>query len=76
MHATQEALVHTGQSNIQADLREQARILREAATSEPSDTELPTKIAIMDNKISKINYDLANDIPIDMLESEKTSYGN
>ena len=38
--------------------------------------EIPIKIAIMDNKITKGDYDLANKIPIDMSESEKTAYGN
>ena len=34
------------------------------------------KSAILDNNISKGDYDLANDIPIEMLESEETEYGN
>ena len=38
--------------------------------------EIPIKIAIMDNRIAKGYYDLANKIPIDMSESEKTAYGN
>ena len=68
-HATQEALVCTGQSNIQAARREHASMLRAAVIYEPSDAELSTKIAIMDNEITKGDYDLANDTPIDMSES-------
>ena len=46
-------------------------MFRAVATSNPSDVELPTKIAIMDSKIAKGGFDLATDIPIDMLDSEK-----
>ena len=51
-------------------------MIRAAATADPSDVELPTKIAIMDNEISKVDYDLANKIPINTSESDKTAYGN
>ena len=33
-------------------------------------------IEILDYKIAKGDYDISNDIPIDMSESEKTVYGN
>ena len=49
-------------------------MLRAAATAEPSDKEIPTKIAIMDNKINKGDYELSNKIPIEMSKSEKTLY--
>ena len=74
--ATREALVRTVQSNIQAARRSQASILRASATSDPSDAELPMKIAILDNDISKGDYELSNNIPKDMPESEKTAYCN
>ena len=62
--ATREVLVRTIQYNIQVDFQEQACILRAVATADPSDAELRTKIAIMDNGISKGDYDTANVIPI------------
>ena len=51
-------------------------MIRVAEIDNLSDMEIPIKIAIMDNKITKGDYDLANKIPIDMSESEKTAYGN
>ena len=75
-HATWEALVRTYQLNIQESLRAQAIMLRSSATADPSDAELPTKISIMDNNITKVYYDLANKISIEMSESEKTAHGN
>ena len=72
----QEALVCTGQSYIKAARQEQASMHRAAETAYPSDAELPTKISILENDIFKVDYDLANDIPIEMSESEKTVYGN
>ena len=47
-----------------------------AATVEPANSELPTKIAILEKEITKGEYELSNKIPIDMSESEKTTYGN
>ena len=73
---TQEALVRTGQSSIQAALRAHEIMLRAASSADASDAELPMKIVILDNDVSKGNYDLSNKIPIYMSESEKTTYGN
>ena len=52
-HATQEELVHTGQSKLQAARKAQASMLRAAATADPSDAELTMKIKILDNEIAK-----------------------
>ena len=43
-HTTREALVRMDQSNIQESLRAQVRVIWEAATSDPSNEELTTKI--------------------------------
>ena len=51
-------------------------MLRSATTSDPSDAELPMNIEIMYNEIAKGDYDLANEIPIEMSESENIAYGN
>ena len=75
-HAIREALVRTGKYNIKEYCRAQGITLREAATADPSYTELPKKIEMLYNEISKGDYDLAAKIPIDMSESEKTAYGN
>ena len=58
-HATQESLVHVGQSNIQAACRTQARIPRATSTADPVDADLPMKIVIMYNNIAKGEYDLS-----------------
>ena len=51
-------------------------MLTEVATYEPSDSDLSTKIEILDNEISKGDHDLSNDIPIERSESENTAYRN
>ena len=51
-------------------------MLRAAATADPSDADLPIEIEIMDKYIPKVYYDIAKEIPIDMLETEKNSYGD
>ena len=74
-HTTHEEMVRTVQSNVQAALRAYASMIRTTATSDPSDAELPMNLAILDHKITKGDYDLANEIPIDMSKSENTVYG-
>ena len=75
-HATGEALVCMVQSNIQLARQSQSSVLKAEYASDPSDAELPMKIAILDNKIAKSDYELANETPIDILDSEKMVYGN
>ena len=48
-HATWKTMLRTGQSNIQATRWAQAIMIRAAAIPDPSDAELPMKIAIMDS---------------------------
>ena len=75
-HSNRESLILTGKFSIQKYRRAQERMLREAATADPEDVELPTKIEILYTKIAKGYYELSNEIPIDMSESDKTAYGN
>ena len=51
-------------------------MLRVEVTADPSYSDLPTKIAILNNNIAKGYYNLAKYITIEMLESDKTAYGN
>ena len=51
-------------------------MLRASAAADPSDSELPKNIAIMDNDITKGDYGIAKNIPIETSESEKTAYVN
>ena len=51
-------------------------MLRAEATADPSDSEIPMKIAILYNEIAKGYYDIANKITVEMSESDDTSYGN
>ena len=51
-------------------------MLRAEPIDEPADAELPMKIVILDNKKFKGDYDLAKEIPIEILDSEKTTNGN
>ena len=46
---THEALVHTGQSNIQTSRQAQKNMLIAAALDDPSYAVIPTNIAILEN---------------------------
>ena len=51
-------------------------MIRAETIDEPADMDLPMKIVILDNEIFKGDYDLAKEIPIEILDSEKTTNGN
>ena len=76
MSATLGALVRMIQTKIQGPFQPQSRIIKAEDESYPSDAELPMKIVILDNNIAKANYKLANEIPINMSNSENMDYGN
>jgi hypothetical protein len=68
-------MVRTGEENLQ-----QARLLKqvilEAAAALEADPDAPMQLAILDNEIAEGNYKQNNEVPIQMLDSEKTQYSN
>ena len=75
-HANRETLVRTGQTNIQVSCQAQTSMIRAESVADPTDVEILMKIKIWDNNITKGYFKLANDIPNEMSNSEKTAYGN
>ena len=51
-------------------------MIRASETADPIDEDIPTKIAILDNKMTKVDYDISKKVPIYMSESEKTEHRN
>ena len=51
-------------------------MIRAESVADPTDVEILMKIKIWDNNITKGYFKLANDIPNEMSNSEKTAYGN
>ncbi len=52
------------------------RVILEAAATLGADPDAPMQLAILDNEIAKGNYKQNNEVPIKMLDSEKTQYNN
>ena len=75
-HATREALVLMGQFKIQAACQAQESMLRAVVIAKPSDAELPMNIEIIDNEITKVDDNIAKDIPIEVWDSEMNAYVN
>jgi hypothetical protein len=68
-------MVCTGQQNIQqAHLLKQA--ILEAAATLGVDPDAPMQLAILDNEIAEGDYKQNNEVPIKLLDSEKTQYNN
>jgi hypothetical protein len=68
-------MVRTGKENQQW-ARLSKRIILEAATALGTDPDAPMQLAILDNEIAKGNYKQNNEVPIEMLDSEKMQYSN
>ena len=68
-------MVCTRQQNIQqARLSKQA--ILEAAATLGVDPDAPMQLAILDNEIAEGDYKQNNEVPIKLLDSEKTQYNN
>jgi hypothetical protein len=74
-HAIREQMVQTGEKNLQR-ARLSKRIILEAATALGTDPDAPMQLAILDNEIAEGNYKQNNEVPIEMLNSEKMQYSN
>ena len=46
-------------------------MLRAVVIAKPSDAELPMNIEIIDNEITKVDDNIAKDIPIEVWDSER-----
>jgi hypothetical protein len=68
-------MVRTGEENLQW-----ARLLKcvilETAAALGADPDAPMQLAILDNEIAEGNYKQNNEVPIEMLDSEKMQYSN
>ena len=49
-------------------------MIRSSETADPSDKDLPMKIAIFDKNIAKGDYNISNEILIEISDSERTTY--
>jgi hypothetical protein len=74
-HAIREQMVRTGEENLQR-ARLSKRIILEAAATLGTDPDAPMQLAILDNQITEGSYKQNNEVPIEMLDSEKMQYSN
>jgi hypothetical protein len=75
-HAIREQMVRTGEENLQRARLVWKRVILEAAAALGADPDAPMQLAILDNEIAEGNYKQNNEVPIEMLDSEKTQYRN
>ena len=68
-------MVQTREENLQR-ARLSKRALLEAAATLGADPDAPMQLVILDNEIAEGNYKQNNEVPIEMLDSEKTQYSN
>ena len=68
-------MVQTREENLQR-ARLSKRVILEAAAALGADPDAPMQLVILDNEIAEGNYKQNNEVPIEMLDSEKTQYSN
>ncbi len=74
-HAIWEQMVCTRQQNIR-QARLSKRVILEAAAPLGVNPDAPMQLAILDNQIAEGDYKQNNEVPIELLDSEKTQYNN
>lgn len=76
-HATRVTMIHDGQRNLQAARAARLVILEAAAAAVPLvDTDAPMNLAILQNEITQGTYELDQEVPIKLMDSEKTAWSN
>jgi hypothetical protein len=68
-------MVHAGQVNLQTVHHAQEAILMKAV-DEKKDPEAPIKLAVLQNEIAQAQFEIQQEIPIELTDSEKTQYSN
>ena len=74
-HRAREVMIRAGQTNIQAARRAQETMLQ-AAVDAGTDVEAPMKLAMLQNEIAQGQFEMVQDVPIELTDSEKTQYSN
>ena len=74
-HTARELMVRTGQANIQAARRTQEAMLEQAVAA-GTDPEAPMKLAVLQNEIAQATFDMNQEVPIELTDSEKTQCSN
>ena len=74
-HTARELMVRAGQARIQAARRASENMLAQAV-ADGTDAEAPMKLAVLQNEIAQAEYDMNQEVPIELTDSEKTQYSN
>jgi hypothetical protein len=73
-HGLREAMIRSGQRNIQQERQAQDNILEAAVLAKYPDA--PMKLAILQNEISQGDFSSSTEVPMELNESEKTQFSN
>ena len=75
-HRAREVMIRAGQANIQAARRTQEALLQADIDAGTGDDDTPLKLAMLQNEIAEGQFDMAQDVPTELTDSEKTQYSN
>jgi hypothetical protein len=73
-HVLREAMIRSGQRNIQRARQAQEKILEAAMLAK--DPDAPMKLAILQNDIAQGDFSSSNEVAMELNDSEKTQFSN
>ena len=73
-HSTREVLVRAQQNNLLRAHRSKKAAIEASIVAAPADTDLPIKLAEVENEIAQLEFDISEDLEVQMSEQEKNDY--
>jgi hypothetical protein len=73
-HGLREAMIRSGQQNIQRSRQAQEKILEAAVLAK--DPDAPIKLAILQNEIAQGDFSSSNEVAMELNNSEKMQFSN
>jgi hypothetical protein len=74
-HMQHEQMIRNAQAKLSV-AHEQQCILLEAAVAAQLDADAPMKLAVLENEIVQAEFEVSEDVPIELTDSEKTQHSN
>ena len=73
-HANREALVRANRANLQAAREARCTAIQAVIAGDPTNTEAPMELAILQNEIAEAAFQDAQDVEVDLTKDERSEY--
>ena len=73
-HNTREALVRSQQNNLLRAKLQKLSTIQSDIVANPTDADLPIKLAEAENEVAQLQFEISEDLEVQMSEHEKSEY--